>query len=66
MSGKQRCSKECFANYNGYCFALTESYIGECPFQRTDITWMGQHEDILMYERGINDKRGSQTGVKAD
>ena len=49
MSGKQRCSKECFANYNGYCFALTESYIGECPFQRTDITMEEQMRSTKGY-----------------
>jgi len=46
---KRRCDKDCFANVNGKCSALTEAYRGKCPFQRTDITREQQYADTVRY-----------------
>ena len=46
---RDRCEKECFANLGGRCMALSESYRGECPFQRKDITMAEQNEAIAEY-----------------
>lgn len=45
---KDRCEKECFANLNNRCLALSES-IEDCPFQRTDIRMEEQNRDIARY-----------------
>ena len=44
-----RCDKECFANKDGECAALTEPIKGECPFRRTDITMEQQKADMAAY-----------------
>ena len=43
------CDKECFANLNGEYQCLDTPYVGDCPFQRTDITMQGQIKDIERY-----------------
>lgn len=47
---KRKCNRECFANYEGMCRALTETpKTGECPFRRTDIDLQEQYEDMARY-----------------
>lgn len=43
------CNRECFANLDGQCLCLDTPYVGECPFQRTDITMKDQCDDIKRY-----------------
>lgn len=43
------CDKECFANKDNHCLALSVSYRGECAFKRTDITMDKQEKDIDKY-----------------
>lgn len=43
------CDKECFANLDNKCQALSVSYRGECPFQRTDITMEEQMRSTKGY-----------------
>lgn len=45
---KDRCDKECFANKDGRCLALTE-IPKECRFRRTDIKMERQEKDIREY-----------------
>lgn len=49
-----RCDKECFANKDGECQALTEPIKGECPFQKTDITMEQQIADMAIYNSNKN------------
>ena len=61
---KTKCDRECFANRDGVCWALSETpKTGECPFRRTDITMQKQYADIALhnskkslkdYDVGIN------------
>lgn len=51
-----KCDKECFANKDGRCLALTE-IPKECRFQRTDISMAKQEADIKYYN-----SRGSLYG----
>ena len=45
-----KCNRECFANYEGMCRALTETpKTGECPFRRTDINIKDQYADMALY-----------------
>lgn len=44
------CTKECFANENGQCKALTQAPRGECSFQRSDITMQDQKRDMEYYD----------------
>lgn len=45
-----KCNRECFANHNGECRALTEiPETGECPFRRTDITLQKQYADMALH-----------------
>lgn len=44
-----KCDKECFANRQGECMALSEAIKGKCPFQRTDISMSRQDADIIRY-----------------
>lgn len=53
------CEKECFANLNGKCLCLDTPYVGDCPFQRTDITMQRQSEDMQRYNsrKSLNNER---------
>jgi len=48
------CDKECFANRDNHCLALSVSYRGECPFQRTDITMDDQVKQMIKYDSRRN------------
>ena len=54
-----RCDKECFANKDGECQALTEPIKGGCSFQRTDITMEQQIADMTRYNsnKSLNNER---------
>ena len=43
------CDKECFANLDGECQCLATPFVGDCPFQRNDITMNDQMKDIDRY-----------------
>ena len=52
-----KCNRECFANRDGICWALSETpKTDECPFRRTDITLQKQYADIALYNstRSLN------------
>ena len=54
---KTTCDRECFANRDGICWALSETpKTDECPFRRTDITLQKQYADIALYNstRSLN------------
>ena len=44
-----KCDRECFANHEGMCRALSEVPKGKCSFQRTDITMQDQYVDMALY-----------------
>ena len=44
---KTFCDKECFANEDNKCMALSESIREECPFQRIDITMEEQRKQMI-------------------
>ena len=45
-----KCNRTCFAQKYGRCQALAKTPIGDCPFQRTDITMEEQLAHMAISE----------------
>ena len=46
---KDYCDKECFANRDNRCMALSVSIKKDCPFRRSDITMEQQNKAVMRY-----------------